>query len=309
MRAGLIGLLSLAGGLAGHAVSAQPAAEAPRPLIAGAHFHHLAVNSADPARTIAFYGRHFAAEPRAYAGREPAVWTQKSWILVKKTHRPPPAPHTTAIWHVGWGAPDPKAEYARQKALGAEFIEPITDISTMLGGAPDRFYYMYVASPDRQQIELNTAKTNAFGHIHMFSADPIAAGDWWIRVFGLTGRPLSTSTQPSRAPRFATNGVQVGPSSSLYFDNVNLIIFPVEYSRKAYADEWTKISALQSTRGAVNDHIGISVPDLDAALAALRAEGVKVTGQTKAARGRPRSAFIEGPDKVAIELIEGPAAG
>jgi catechol 2,3-dioxygenase-like lactoylglutathione lyase family enzyme len=278
---------------------------APRPLIEGAHFHHVHFNSVDPQAAIAYYTKYFDAKPARFAGIADAVWTQKSWLLFTKVAAQPSTAHDTAIWHIGWGAPDPKTEFRRQTALGNEFYQPLTDISTGLGGRPDRFYYMYVQSPDGTWIELNTARTDNFGHLHLFSADPIAAGDWYIRFFGATGRALSTADQPSREPRMSLTGTQVGPSSSLYLDNVNLIIYPMQYSQKVYASDWgSDQTQLEPTRGNVNDHVGVSVPNLDTALRVVRDNGITITQPPRAVPEKFRYAFIEGPDRIAIELIE-----
>jgi hypothetical protein len=138
----------------------------------------------------------------------------------------------------------------------------------------------------------------------MFSPDPIATGDWWIRTFGLTGRGLSNA-QTNRTPRYSTVGNQVGPSSSLYLDNVNFIIYPAAYSKHAYKDDREGVTELQPTRGKLYDHIRISVPRLDPALSALRKAGTKVLEEPKTwANGQIRSAFVAGPDNLAIELLE-----
>lgn len=277
----------------------------PLPLIVGAHWHHFHFNTTDPTAAIAYYTKHFDAKPARFAEVADAVWTQKSWLLFNKVAIKPSTAHNTGIWHIGWGAPDPHAEFKRQTDLGNKFFQPLTDISTGLGGNPGRFFFMYVESPDGTWIELNTARNDNFGHMHMFSADPIATGDWYIKFFGVTGRALSTSETPSRNPRISLTGLQVGPSSSLYFDNVNMIIYPIQYSQKAYASDWQPgQSELATTRGNVNDHFGVSVPDLDAALKVFRANGVKVTQEPREVKGKFKFAFIEGPDHVAIELIE-----
>ena len=50
---------------------------------------------------------------------------------------------------------------------------------------------------------------------------------------------------------------------------------------------------------------GSTVDDLDATLARMRNDGVKVTAEPRSlADGRIKFAFIEGPDQVAIELIQ-----
>ncbi|HEY8540294.1 MAG TPA: VOC family protein, partial [Steroidobacteraceae bacterium] len=116
----------------------------PPPLIAGAHWHHFHVNTTDPVASIAYYTKHFDAKPARFADMMDAVWTQKSWLLFTKVDKKPSTKHNTAIWHIGWGAPDPHAEYERQLELGNKFVQPLTDISTGLGGRPGRFFYMYV---------------------------------------------------------------------------------------------------------------------------------------------------------------------
>lgn len=302
----IVGAAAAFAALSGQAQTPEPGPRPPavEPVVKGAHWHHIHLNATDPQAAVEFYTRHFDAKPATFAGREPAVWTQKSWILLDKVRQPPSIKLNTAIWHMGWGTEEPKAEYERQKGLGSTFFTPLTDISINNGGAPDRFYFMYVQGPDRMLIELNTAAHHHFGHVHLFSEDPVAAGDWYIKTFGLTGRALSTP-QTSRAPRYGKNGLQIGPLSSLYLDNVNLIIYPAAYARKAYADDWRGISELQSPRGHVNDHIAVSVPNLEAALKALEGAGVKVTQRPKALYGgQLRSAFIEGPDHIAIEVVE-----
>ena len=102
--------------------------------------------------------------------------------------------------------------------------------------------------------------------------------------------------------------VQIGPAMSLMMDNVNIIIFPIQYSRKAYADQWKGQTEMSSTKGRIVDHVGFSVENLPEALELMRKNGVKVTDEIKsAAGGKIKYAFIEGPDKIRIELVEGQA--
>lgn len=276
----------------------KPAAQFPE-----AHFHHLHLNTTDPKAAIDFYTSKFDCEQARFAGIMDAVWAQKSWLLFAKVKQTPALDFTSAIWHFGWGAEDMKATYEKQLALGTKFFTPLTDISDIGGqaGATGRFFYAYVQSPDNALIELNTANHHRFGHLHLFSADPIAAGHWYMKYFGARGR-----VSASREPRIY-RGVQIGPSASLMSDNVNIIIYPVEYTKKVYAAQWKGKTELESTRGKAVDHIGFSFAKLDDALAKLRQDGVKVTMAPRTA-GKLRVAFIEGPDKIRIELIEGHAA-
>lgn len=274
-----------------------------------AHFHHLHLNTTDPAAAINFYTSKFDCEKARFAGLMDAVWAQKSWLLFTRVSAAPPWELTSAVWHFGWGAEDMKATYQKQVDSGTKFFNPLTDISDIGGnrGATGLFFYAYVEGPDRALIELNTAAHHHFGHLHLFSEDPISAGEWYMKNLGATRRG-NPSTPPSREPRMY-RGVQIGPAMSLMMDNVNIIIFPAEYSRKAYPDHWKNgQTALSSTKGRVVDHVGFSVDNLVETLEKLRKDGVKVTDEIKSvAGGKIKYAFIEGPDKIRIELVEGHA--
>jgi catechol 2,3-dioxygenase-like lactoylglutathione lyase family enzyme len=89
-------------------------------------------------------------------------------------------------------------------------------------------------------------------------------------------------------------GVHVEPVASLTIDNVNLIIFPIEYARDAMPELWKGRRGFESTRGRVVDHLAFSVADLAGTIARLRGDGIKVTDGN----------FIEGPDRIRIELRE-----
>ncbi len=278
--------------------------QASAPPVNEAHFHHLHLNTTDPQKAIDFYTSRFDCEKGKFAGLVDAVWAQKSWILFTKVKDAPPSELTSSIWHFGWGAENMKAEYERQQKLGTKFFTPLTDISD-IGGNPnarDTFYYAYVESPDKALIEINTAGHHRFGHLHLFSADPIAAGEWYMKHFGAKGR-----IPRLREPRMY-RGYQIGPSVSLMMDNVNIIIFPAEYLKKDYPDRWKDKVELESTKGRVVDHIGFSFDNLNEAVEKLRKDGVKITDEIRSlANGKIKFAFAEGPDKIRIELIEGHA--
>lgn len=276
-----------------------------QPTIANAHFHHLHLNATDPAAAIEFYASKFDAEKAKFAGVADAVWTQKSWILFNKVATPPVSDITSTIWHFGWGAEDMKATYEKQVASGTKFQTPITDISDIggasRGGQPltGTFFYAYVDGPDHSLIELNTARFHRFGHIHLLSEDPLAAAEWYAKHFGAA--PAGKQAQ-ARTYR----DVQIAPSATVNIDNVNMIIYPVQYARTSKWLSWEGRTAFESTKGHVVDHIGISVDNLDDALAKLKAAGIAITDPPRsAAGGKIKFAFIEGPDKMRIEIIEG----
>lgn len=266
--------------------SAQDLAKAVGPIVAGAHFHHVHLNVKDRAAELAFYPRHFKARVARFADTEDAIWTQRSWILFNLVGTDPEPQAGTAISHFGFGAPDAKAEFARQQKLGATFMTELTDISRGLGGEPEQFQFMYVRGPGGEQIEINTDPDSNFGHVHLSSADPLATGAWYRNMFGFTEAP----------PYFPHLVVQTGSgrTSRQFFDNVNFIV------AAARPD-----ATFRSSANSIVDHIAVSVPNLDAALAAVRTRRVPVVRDAASGpKNAFRHAFIEGPDKILIELIE-----
>lgn len=262
-----------------------------------AHFHHVHLNTTDTTAAIRFYTSKFKARKESFAGLGDAVWTGDSWLLFTKVDSPPPSELLSGIWHIGWGAQDMQSTYQQQLAKGTRFATPITDISDLVGGNRS-FFYAYVDGPDHVLIELNTARHHNFGHVHLFSADPPAAGAWYAKELGVPSFPQTEQR--------TYKNVQIAPAAFVTADHVSMIIYPVEYLRTAAPETWqARGGAFASTRGRVVDHLGFRVDDLDATLARMRKDGVKVTAEPRRiADGRVRIAFIEGPDQVAIELLQ-----
>ena len=224
------------------------------------HFHHVHINSINPEASLAFYSSRFSFK----AG---------TVLRFNRVEQPPPHEIESAIWHIGWGAENMKAEYDRQLKLETPFDTPITELFA-------NFFYAYVRGPGNELIELNTARHHEFGHIHLLSADPVSAGEWYVKNLGAvyrSGRP------PAREPSFI-RGFQIGPNASLMIDNVNIIIFPIEYARQYRPQIWKDRTTFDSPRGRVIDHI------------AFEADTV------------PSGGFITGPDNIAIEIVAKPKA-
>ena len=271
-----------------------PEAAAPK-----ARFHHVALNVTDPKAAIEFLTKRFDCEPAKLAGKEDAVWAQKSWILFNKVAQQPPSEIVSTIWHIGWGAEDMKATYQKQLDMGTPFQTPLTDISKLANF--NGFYYAYVDGPNHALIELNTAQHHRFGHMHFLSDDPIAAGQWYAEHFGMRVRKGSNDKR-------YYEGFQVGPASSFTVDNVNFIIYPAGYMEKQWPANWAKHKSFEPTKGRVIDHVGLSVDNLDETIARLKAEGVTVLGKPeKFRKTKQRSIMIEGPDHLTIQLVEGHA--
>jgi len=237
------------------------------------HFHHVHINATDPAASMAFYAAKFDCEKAAGPDGKDAIRAQKSWILFNKVATQPPSEILSAIWHMGWGAEDMPAAYQKQLDSGTRFETPLTDISDLVGLNPGKFYYAYVDGPNHELIELNTASQHHFGHLHLLSADPIAAAEWYHQRLGL---PISGRQEQKRMYK----GFQVAPSATVVADNVRIIIFPLEYARTQWPSLWSTRKDFEPSAGRVIDHIAFS------------REG----GKTE---------MIEGPDHVRIELWGG----
>jgi hypothetical protein len=90
-------------------------------------------------------------------------------------------------------------------------------------------------------------------------------------------------------PALIKGGMYRSPASGVLFDDVALIWPASQLDRP-----------LASTRGHLVDHFALSVADLDAWIAKLRAEGVKFLERL----GDTRAVMIEGPSAESIELVE-----
>jgi catechol 2,3-dioxygenase-like lactoylglutathione lyase family enzyme len=261
------------------------------------HFHHLHFNSTDPAAAIDFYTTRFNGEKTKYQGDD-AVWTGKSWFLFNKVNQPPPHEIVASIYHLGWGLRDIKTAYQRELDLGTKFETPLGDLADLLGsGTPGRGYYAYVDGPDHALIEMNGSNADHFQHIHLLSDDPVSAAAWYEKEFNIP----HPGRAPSRDVRVNKQGLQVGPMVFLNIDGILFAWFPTETAKGLYPNDWRGRTKLASNEGRAIDHFAFSVDNLDETLARLKNDSVKIISRS------PKSAFIEGPDRTRIELVEGHA--
>ena len=263
------------------------------------HFHHVHLNSTDPRAAIEFYTTHLSGDKATFDGAD-AVWTQSSWLLFNKVKRPPPTDIVSPLFHIGWGAEDMKAEFERQIKLGTTFQTVLTDGVELFGaGTRDRNFFMYLDGPDHATIEVQSAMHHNFMHVHLLSDDPVAASEWYAKHLGLTPR---NQLKTERAFR----GIPTGPSASLQLDAVTFFWYPTAHARALYGGQWKGRTQYASNRGRVIDHVAVSVDKLDDVLARLRSEGVKVLAGPRQANGM-RSAFVQAPDNMELEIVEGHA--
>jgi catechol 2,3-dioxygenase-like lactoylglutathione lyase family enzyme len=275
-------------------------------------FHHLHLNSVNPDKAIAWYLETFPVTSRARVSGLDGIRSEKIHVLFTPTSTPPNAELDSPIWHFGWGSPDMAADFEMHQARGVRFLTPL---STLAQGT----VFAYMQAPDGALVEINSAKTRAFVHVHLYSEHPLCAADWYVRHLGGVRRPSTQVTNRSGRPEALEGraappagpcevpygapseplGVIRSPAATVRFDDISLIIYPRQ-----------RPGRLVSSSGHVADHIGLSVSDLPGTLARLESAGVKILQGVhpfgRSGSERARAAFIEGPDAIVIELVEQP---
>ena len=117
-------------------------------------------------------------------------------------------------------------------------------------------------------------------HLHLRSPDPEAAAQGYAALFGATIADRVT------VPKGVRLVVDLG-GLRLFIDQV-----PAD-TAAAPEPPWVGI-----------EHIGLAVADLDAAAAELRGRGATFMMEPTQIRPGVKIAFVEGPDRVRIELLE-----
>jgi catechol 2,3-dioxygenase-like lactoylglutathione lyase family enzyme len=296
------------------------------------HFHHVHLNSTDPKAAADYYPKPFAATATrtTFNGFE-AVKTGNLYLLFTKVGAPPLTELNgpqSSVWHFGWNTPDSRKYNERFRAMGLEIAQmwdaadgKLVDMSSdTLPGPPTQEQILemrargmtptrqggfgYLRGPDGALIEnAQAGQVERFNHVHMYHEHPLCAVQWYVAHLGArvtpappgAAPPPTECRQPYAPPTwpsfFKFPGFVREPSGSVLFDDISILIRP-----------WPG-GGLVSTRGHIVDHWALSVEDLAATVARLKGEGVKVLEEIHA-WGNTRVAMIEGPDRVAIELVE-----
>lgn len=254
-----------------------------------AHFHHVHVNSTDPAKTQLFYETTFGAQPVKYKDRTDALFTSRGFILINKVAQPPKDLETTAIRHIGWAGVDGPNEFARLKEKGAQFHTPLTPLGTN--------WFFYIFGPDREIAEIYTGDQNhLFNHVHLSVDNVATTADWYERTLGMKF-PAS-----AKAPRPSDPNARWGSSARL--DGVSFVLI---YKDHYYADSEHRLPVgrqLQTTQGSPVDHVAFSYENIAPEFERMKAAGVNIVQPIADRPEGVKSFFITGPDAVLIEIVE-----
>jgi catechol 2,3-dioxygenase-like lactoylglutathione lyase family enzyme len=125
-----------------------------------------------------------------------------------------------------------------------------------------------VAAPSAQ----STAILPIVDHIHLNVPDQAKGVEWYQKTFG--GQP--TTEAPDR--------LMLGDTRLIFLRN----------------------DQAQPSAGSALDHLGFSVPDLDAKMKELEAAGVKIVNPVRDVAGLFKLAFVEDPWGTRIEVVQDP---
>ncbi|WP_085853161.1 VOC family protein [Palleronia marisminoris] len=113
-------------------------------------------------------------------------------------------------------------------------------------------------------------------HLHVLASDPAATGAWFEDVLG-----AEIVVSPARI--------------EARFGEIRIFID---------AKTGTSNSRPLRSKEASLDHLALLVEDLDAAVDDLRSRHVQFTVEPHSSRPGSRMCFIEGPDGIAVEILE-----
>ena len=313
------------------------AAASAQPVLPPPHFHHLALNSTDPAAAIAFYVKEFPSTSATRWEGLPALSSPTHVLIVfTKVAAPPPAdPDVTAYWHFGWNVADSRQSLETFRAQNllvpfytdgqGDFVGISSDTYPYPPGVPGRTKAQiaeaiaqkleprrvsgngYIHGPDGAIVEFTGNAPERFDHVHMWQDDPLCAQLWY---------ETHLEAKPRRGPAPATPITEAdckvprgSDPSWPSLDRQGTYRFPTggvafdDVAMNWYMNQTGK--PLAPTQGRLMDHVSLSVTDLDAWAAKLKNEGVTFLRQPYAI-GDTRGFMIQGPSHEAIELIEQP---
>jgi len=295
-----------AGGAASPAPREAPPGRAVQaPEASAVRFHHVHMNVVDPGASTAFYVTSFGHATRHVEAGIPGVKSDDVLVLFNRVAQPASAEWDTPFWHFGWNTADAVADYRRLSAQGVRFFRVPPPSGHMVG-------------PDGNDVEIAPGKggpsggvsSSSFNHVHLMSAAPLCAATWYERVLGLqmgrvTNPDGGTDCHVPFRPRHDPANQIHEPNAGVFAGSILIAIYPQQRLKALTQTAVDDQGPLVSPKGRVLDHIGLSVADLPGTLARLRREGVVVLeGPAAFGNGALRSAMIEGPDRMRIELVE-----
>ena len=305
-------------------------------MLATPGFHHLHLNSVDPDAAIDWYVRQFPSTHRTEWHGFKALQSPNSvLILFDHVSTPPTSESQSAIWHFGWHVTDARASVATYRSRPDVTLLPLytteeggsvlisSDTWPGTGGVPGRTRaqieqarrdgirpaggggFVYMQGPDDALVEFaGNYPAERFNHVHLYQEDPLCALLWYRKHLNAPLRSGVAAADVTEAncqvprgadrswPALNREGMFRAPRAGVEFGDVVLTWYPNQGERP-----------LAGSRGQLQDHIALSVNDLDAWIDKLRGEGVASLGEPYPL-GDTRAVMLEGPSREGLELVE-----
>jgi lactoylglutathione lyase len=122
-----------------------------------------------------------------------------------------------------------------------------------------------------------------YDHVHLVSADPLKAAEFYETAFG--ARRVSVGKFPDGGARVELN-----------LGGVRLLLRPPRNSSQTAQDNPRQRQGLE--------HFGLTTPNIEVAVADLKAKGIKFQDELATLPTGVKMAFIIAPDNVSIELMQ-----
>jgi catechol 2,3-dioxygenase-like lactoylglutathione lyase family enzyme len=305
-------------------------------MLLSPRFHHLHLRSVDPETAIEFYARQFpSCEKGQWAGLPALLSPNDVMILFDRMDTPPPKTPQSALWHFGWHVKDSRAttaEFAsREEVIPRPLYSGIANESVLISsdtwfrdgdelgvskrqiaeyraqGAPipGGPGFAYFEGPEEVLFEIaGDYPDERFNHVHMWQEDPLCAQLWYQKHFNAPPRASFGDagvtevdckvprTEDFTYPALNPRGMYRAPRGGVTFGDVDLIWYPNQGEEP-----------LAPSVGQFQDHIGLSVANLDAWVNKLKKEGITFLSDIYTL-GETRAVMIEGPSREGLELVE-----
>jgi catechol 2,3-dioxygenase-like lactoylglutathione lyase family enzyme len=235
-------------------------------------YDHIHLAALDPDKAYAWYVTNLDGQAGENPGRmvfEPFTGRRPLPVQLMFIKAPDALPSEGGVIDsIGFSFADVAAKVKALEAAGAKVKEPVRE-------APGLWKRAVVVDPWGVKIELVEDRSHpGFHHIALRVADPEATTRWFLSAFG---------------------GARVkmgGRLDALQYGKTYLLVLQGE--------------GAAPSQGRAIDHLGFGPPNMDATTAALKANGVKFTGEpaAKANALGHRTGYVEAPGGVRIELVE-----
>ena len=305
-------------------------------MLPAPRFHHLHLRSTDPAAAIGFYVRQFpTCASGNWAGLPALLSPNDVMVLFDQMESPAPRTPQSAIWHFGWHVTDSRATVAAfdatEEVVMAPLFTGVEDGHVLLSSdtwfrsgdtlgvsqaqiaelraqgtpVPGGPGFAYFEGPEDALFEIaGDYPEERFNHVHMWQEDPLCAQLWYQKHLNATPRASFGDVDVTEAdcqvprtversfPALKREGMYRAPRGGVTFGDVDLIWYPNQGD-----------APLVSSMGQFQDHLALSVADLDAWIAKLKGEGVTFLSDVYHL-DETRAIMIEGPSREGLELVE-----